>query len=34
MVNFYVRLIKSGKLTLKEVPMKWRNAVADALEEN
>lgn len=33
MVAFYVRRIKSGKMTLEEVPERWRDAVRDALEE-
>ena len=31
MVNFYVRRIKQGKMTLEEVPEKWREAVREAL---
>jgi len=33
MVNFYVRRIKAGKMTLEEVPAKWHDAVAEALGE-
>lgn len=33
MVNFYVRRIKAGKMTLEEVPEKWREEVRKALEE-
>ena len=33
MVNFYVYRIKSGKMTLEEVPEKWRAQVAERLEE-
>lgn len=33
MVNFYVRRIKAGKMTLEEVPEKWREAVREALGE-
>ncbi len=33
MVNFYVRRIKAGKMTLEEVPIRWHDAVAAALEE-
>lgn len=33
MVNFYVRRIKQGKMTLDEVPEKWREDVRKALEE-
>ena len=28
-----VRWIKAGKMTLEDVPEKWREAVKDALEE-
>lgn len=31
MVNYYVGRIKRGKLTIEEVPEKWRDAVAAAL---
>lgn len=27
MVNFYVRRIRAGKMTLEEVPMYWRSDV-------
>lgn len=33
MVKIYVDLIRAGKMTLDEVPQKWREAVAAALEE-
>lgn len=33
MVNFYVRRIKAGKMTLEEVPERWRAAVKEALGE-
>ena len=33
MVNFYVKRIKAGKMTIDEVPVKWREAVRAALEE-
>ena len=32
MVNFYVNRIKKVKLTLEEVPERWREAVREALE--
>ena len=32
MVNFYVKRIRAGKMTLEEVPEKWREAVREALE--
>lgn len=31
MVNFYVARINSGKMTIKEVPSKWKSQVEDAL---
>lgn len=33
MVAFYVRRIKAGKMTLEEVPERWREAVREALGE-
>lgn len=33
MVKFYVRQIKAGKMTLEEVPLRWREAVREALED-
>lgn len=33
MVNFYVRRIREGKMTLEEVPARWYEAVKAALEE-
>lgn len=33
MVNFYVYRIKKGKMTLEDVPPKWRAEVAERLEE-
>lgn len=32
MVKFYVHRIRSGKMTLEEVPAKWRTAVEKELE--
>lgn len=32
MVEFYVNRIKKGKMTLEQVPPKWREAVREALE--
>lgn len=32
MVNFYVKKIKAGKMTVDEVPAKWREEVRKALE--
>ena len=34
MVKIYVYMIKSGKMTIDEVPEKWREDVRKALEEN
>ena len=31
MVNFYVKRIRAGKMTLEDVPEKWRKAVEEAL---
>ena len=33
MVKLYVKKIKAGKMTLNEVPEKWRDEVRRALEE-
>jgi hypothetical protein len=33
MVAVYVRLIRAGKMTLDDVPQRWREAVEEALEE-
>ena len=33
MVNFYVYRIANGKMTLDEVPKKWRDAVEEKLSE-
>lgn len=33
MVAIYVRMIKAGKMTLEEVPTRWRAAVEAALNE-
>ena len=34
MVNFYLRRIKAGKMTLEDVPARWHEAVKAALEED
>ena len=34
MVKIYVRKIKNGEMTLEDVPVRWREAVREALEEN
>ena len=34
MVNFYVKRIKAGKMTLEEVPPRWYQAVKEALEND
>lgn len=33
MVALYVKRIRAGKMTLEEVPERWREAVRKALEE-
>ena len=33
MVAFYVARIKAGKMTIDDVPIRWRDAVRAALEE-
>lgn len=33
MVNFYVRRILDGKMTLEQVPPRWYEAVREALAE-
>lgn len=33
MVMIYVRWIKAGKMTLKEVPSKWRDAVEEMINK-
>ena len=33
MVAFYVKRIKAGKMTLEQVPLRWREAVREALED-
>lgn len=33
MVKFYVYQIKLGKITIEDVPAKWREAVEQALAE-
>lgn len=32
MIAFYVDRIRKGKMTLEQVPVKWREAVRQALE--
>ncbi len=32
MVNFYVKRIRAGKMTLEQVPHLWQEAVREALE--
>ena len=32
MVKIYVRRIRSGEMTLEDVPARWREAVREALE--
>jgi len=33
MVKIYVRRIRAGEMTLEEVPLRWREAVRKALED-
>ncbi len=33
MVKFYVKRIREGKMTLEEVPPRWRDAVEEALKD-
>jgi hypothetical protein len=32
MINFYVNRIKQGKMTIDDVPERWREAVREKLE--
>lgn len=32
MVNFYVKRIRAGKMTIDQVPELWRDAVIEALK--
>lgn len=34
MVKIYVRRIKAGEMTLDDVPLRWREAVREALDSN
>ena len=33
MVKLHVRKIRAGEMTLDQVPLRWREAVREALEE-
>ena len=33
MVQFYLKLVKAGKLDIEEVPMKYREAVQELLDD-
>lgn len=33
MVKIYIRKIKAGQMTLEEVPIRWREEVRKALED-
>lgn len=33
MVNFYVKMIRMGRITIDDVPALWRDAVIAALDE-
>ena len=34
MVKLYVRKIRAGEMTLEQVPVRWREAVREALEND
>lgn len=34
MVKIYVRRIKAGEMTIDDVPLRWREAVREALDNN
>ena len=34
MIKIYVKLIKEEKMTLQDVPVKWRAAVREALKQS
>ena len=34
MVKIYVKKIRAGEMTIDDVPIRWREAVREALEEN
>lgn len=34
MVKLYVKRIKQGRMTLEDVPERWRDAVAAALQDD
>ena len=34
MVKIYVRRIRAGEMTLEDVPLRWREAVRKALEDD
>lgn len=33
MVNFYAKRIRAGKMTIEQVPDRWRDAVLEALKK-
>ena len=33
MVKIYVRRIRAGEMTIEQVPVRWREAVREALED-
>ena len=33
MIDFYVKLVLAGKMTIDEVPLKWRELVREKLED-
>lgn len=34
MINFYVYRIKTGKMTIEQVPEKWREKVRNIIDKN
>lgn len=34
MVRIYVKKIRAGEMTIDDVPMRWREAVREALQDN
>lgn len=34
MVKIYVRKIRAGEMTIDDVPLRWREAVREALDNN
>lgn len=34
MIKIYVRRIRAGEMTIDDVPLRWREAVREALDNN